>query len=609
MSAVAQESTTVRFLRIVPLGGMRGTTVTVEVIGEKLEAPTSVWFDTQDLEWAETIEAMDKKVRGRIRIAPGAALGPHIMRLRTKSGPTNSRLFHVNQFPSVDEAEPNDIPVKAQAIDLKPQVLHGYLNKSADLDYYAFEARAGERWTFDLRSLERGGFLECELAILDERGKQIAFNDDRDDYLETPFIEHVFRTGGKHFLKVDQYRGPQGVTCGSNCGYMLEMSQLPVVESVSPLGARVGSKLELSIDGRALDSVTEVHLAAARAGEYYRLTFPFSIPLRAGPDRQQRIDGRIVRKAGVHISAQFEIPGGAPAGLYRLWLTSPQGVAEGMNLEIDDVREGVPTDWYSGEFVINGLLAKHDEQHSWTVEAKKGKPLHFWTLAAQLGLPQMDTVLELLDEAGKLVADHDDLMTGQGTVIGNPDSSLYYTPKKDQRLRLVVRDRIGRGGPGFAYRLHVKSEEPGFQLITEPEEFTIPRGGEAELSALLIRQPGFEGAVDVWVEGLPSGAEAGRGAFRAGQFFGPSGDGDNVIIPEARLKIRVPNGLELGEYPIRVVGRASGGPLVEAFTTLWIGPRGKRNDVRRPMPAITMTVVDQATSSPSAQTRTSDRRQ
>jgi hypothetical protein len=133
------------------------------------------------------------------------------------------------------------------------------------------------------------------------------------------------------------------------------------------------------------------------------------------------------------------------------------------------------------------------------------------------------------------------------------------------------------------------NEAPSFQLITEPAGFTIAAGGKASLEALLIRQPGFDKAVDVWVEGLNSP----KAKFRADQQFGPSGDGDNINIPSVPLLIEIPASTPAGDYPIRVLGKASDGtgPTVEAISTLWIGPNGNRNDTRRPLPSISVHVI------------------
>ena len=171
-----------------------------------------------------------------------------------------------------------------------------------------------------------------------------------------------------------------------------------------------------------------------------------------------------------------------------------KGAADGLSIEISDLREfeeanSDQADWRQEPVVINGSLDSEGEEDTYQIKAEAGKPLRIWTLASQLGLPYIDTVLELFDSENNIVAEHDDVITGQGTVIGNPDSSLVYVPKQDGPLKLVVRDRIGRGGPTFQYRLKIERARPGFQLLAQPENFTVPRGESAKLSALLIREP------------------------------------------------------------------------------------------------------------------------
>lgn len=549
--------------RVAPLGGQAGTTVEVEFVGENLGPLRTVRFDTTDLAWLGETAATQTSVKGRIRIAPGAALGPHRLQLITASGPSNSRLFNVNQFPSTNEVEP------VTPLVLRPQVVHGYMQSLADQDFLKFTARAGERWLFDLQSIERGGFLECSLSLTDGSGQEVAYNEDRDEYLETPRLSFRFPKDGEYTLKIDQYRGPQGVACEQNCGYQLQISRLPVVEAMYPLGARPGTTYRVTLHGEALENVTGAYLRRARAAEHYGLTFPYTMPVDGRDIAANAIEARQISARRNEAEATFLIPASAASGLWRLWLVTRDGVAEAMSMEIDPD----PT-------TRDGVLTKGPNRYPVQLEA--GKPFHAWTLATQLGLPAIDTVLELWSAEGKLLAEHDDLMTGQGTVIGNPDSSLYHLPVASGPATLVVADRTNRTGPGFAYRLHFGSDSPGFQLLFEPEEPAAQAGEEVEFEALLIKQPGFEKAVEVWVEGHPEA----RGRFRADQHFGPSGDGDNINIPSLRLKLRIPHGTATGDYPIRLRARAEGdtGAPVEALSTLWIGPKGKRNDTRRPLP-------------------------
>ena len=583
--------------RIEPLGGKLGATVDVLLVGKNLSAPATLAFDSPHLAWETVALDDDGSVRGRIQIAPEAAPGPHIATLSTRAGWSNSRLFYVDELPSSHEAESNDTLEQAQPLALEPQVLQGGMHDLVDIDVFAIEAVAGQRWTFDLRSLEYGGFLENDMALLHADGEIAAFNDDRDDYLETPFLEHTFQRSGRYYLKLDQYRGPQRVNCAGNCGYMLRIGQLPIVDAAFPLGARTGREVEVSLRGRALDAVERVWLAPARRAEYYRLTFPYTVPLRTDERADARLAGAIQRRDSNRLAVRFIIPEDAWQGLWRLWVRSAGGISDTLSFEVSgmpepDCRELRPSPQGAA---CNGVLDTDGAEDEYWLHLSAGQPLVATTLAAQLGLPRLDTVVELFDARGELVAQHDDLMTGQGTVIGNPDSMLYYKPTADGRFRLQVRDRIGRGGPDMVYRLRIERREPAFSLLSDPENLNVRAGSTERVGVLLVPEPGFEDGVEVWIEDPPRGISASAGQFRAGQYFGPSGDGDNIVIPNTFLDVQVAADLPPGDYPLRILGRASGGnEAVEAISTLWIGPPIKRNDVRRPLEAIRLTVLDPA---------------
>lgn len=557
-------------LRVMPLGGQAGTTVEVEFAGTELDHVDGARFDSPDLEWVATVSSSAKLLKGRIRIGASAPLGPHRVQLISRTGRSNSWLFNVNQFPNLLRTSGR------QPIMLKPQVIQGLMKGLADQHWFSFAARAGERWLFDLQSIERGGFLECSLTLYDEAGREVAHNEDQDEYLETPRLAQTFTRSGNYTLKIDQYRGPQGVACGDNCTYQLQISQLPVVTGHFPLGTKPGSRYRVHVEGEALGSTTAMSLRRARGAEHYRLTFPYSMPLDGSDADALPIDADSIQVSPSGIDGEFGIPASAKPGLWRLWLKTSAGWAEGLSVEIS-----------ADQVAMDGVLLKGPNRHAIRLEA--GRPFHAWTLATQLGLPEIDTVLELWSADGKLLAEHDDLMSGQGTVIGNPDSSLFYLPQKSEMATLVVRDRMDRTGPTYAYRLHIEQRAPSFQLLVEPEELSAAADRETELTVLLIKEPHFEQAVDVWVEGHPEAS----GHFRADQHFGPSGDGDNINIPAVKLKLKVPAGAALGDYPVAVRGRVAdrAGAVVEALSTLWIGPQGNRNDTRRPLPHPALYVV------------------
>ena len=335
------------------------------------------------------------------------ALGPHLLRAVTLDGYSKSALFNVGQFPSLLEREPNNEIKLAQSIPHLPIELQGRLDGASDMDYFSIQVRAGEHWNFDLRSIEYGSGLETKLTLLDASGHQIAFNDDRSDFDETPWIEHTFTRSGIYFLKVDQYRGPRGFNFGKACTYTLRISSLPRIEIVSPLGLRLGQTTRLNLSGTDLQLLQKVYLTPIRLGEYARMTYPYTTPVHFHSDVSSAAEtpmvvGKLLNRSARQLQVEFTLSGPYEPGLWRLWGVGPQGISEGGTIEVSAAKEydeanASQADWEKGEYVINGILRAPGEKDIFSIRGLAGQPLHFWTLAEQLGLPHLDTVLELRD--------------------------------------------------------------------------------------------------------------------------------------------------------------------------------------------------------------------
>ncbi len=604
---VRGELSSPRIIRVYPLGAQRGTELELEIAGEFLANTTAVVFDCKDITWLETTSSSSTQLTGKVSISRDALLGPHLLRAVTLDGYSKSALFNVGQFPSLLEKEPNNEIKLAQSIPHLPIELQGRLDGASDMDYFSIQVRAGEHWNFDLRSIEYGSGLETKLTLLNASGHQVAFNDDRSDFDETPWIEHTFTKPGIYFLKVDQYRGPRGFNFGKACTYTLQISSLPRIGIISPLGLSLGQTTRLNLSGTDLQLLQKVYLTPIRLGEYARMTYPYTTPIHFHSDVSSaagtpRVEGKVLNRSARQLQVEFTLSDPYESGLWRLWGVGPQGISEGGTIEVSAVKEydeasASQADWEKGEYVINGILRAPGEKDVFLIRGLAGQSLHFWTLAEQLGLPHLDTVLELKDSTGKKLAGNDDVVAGQGNLLGNSDSSLFYTPKEDGNLQLILKDRLNRAGESYVYRLKVKKEAPSFQLFTSPENFTVPRGGSAVLKVHLVREAGFEGEVSIWFEGMPPGVEAPKGKFRADQLFEPNADGADMIIPEIPFQIQVPDSLPEGDYPIRILGTTTGEEskpdrrIIEAHTSTLIGPLlDSWNYIRRPLPAIVITV-------------------
>ena len=619
LPALASELPSPSVSRVDPLGGQRGTEFELEILGTHLSNASGLEFDSADIAWTATTYASSGKLLGVVSVAADAALGPHLFRVRTLDGYSTTAMFNVGQFPDLREAEPNDVATEAQPIAGFPTEVQGVLEGSADIDVFVIEARAGERLAIELRSIEYGSAVEAKMSLLDRHGRRVKFNDDRDDYLETPFIDHTFEKSGAHYIKVDQYRGPRGFNFGKNSSYILRVSSLPAIEYVAPLGIAIGSSAQLTLHGSGLDTVQSVFLTALRAAEYVRMTYPFTMPIHFRPDPASgplvpRIDGKVVQVGADEVVAELAVPAGAEAGLWRVWASGAGGIADGPVIELGSLQEfdessASSADWRDGGYLIDGVLGAPGERDVFAIHGAAGVPLRFWTLATQLGVPHLDPVLTIRDSEGRRLAENDDVVAGQGTLLGNPDSNLYYTPDRDDVFFVEIKDRTLRGGASYRYRLKVRSERPGFQLFTTPENFAVARGGRGELKVHLIREAGFSGEVSIWLEGMPPGVAVPPARFREDQLFEPNADGADMIIPEHAFRIGIPETLPLGTYPIRVLGTPTAEEssperrVVEARTTLIMGPLlDLWNFMRRPLPRIEMTVVEPLEGSLSATT-------
>jgi len=628
--------------RILPLGGRVGTEVAVSLAGDMLSNSQVIEFDCADLSF-QLRKASPGQIDGVIRIEAGAAPGPHLFRARTSDGYTNALIFTVGQFPPIQEEEPNESVQKAQAVSL-PSEIYGSMQK-IDRDFYSFQVKAGERWMFEIRAAQYGSTFESQLYLRDKNGRELAFNDDRGDYDVNSMIEHTFAESGTYYVQVDVFRNVRSWEFTKNCGYVLRISQLPRISHISPLGGKAGMVAKVHLAGVSLSQVERVFLCPTRRAEYSTLTVPWTLPVRFAEDvpvfsKAPRVQPTITHKSQNGIDVEFPVPESA-VGTWSMFVQTRDGVSDPVLYEVseaDEISELEPNDLpkacqkltFDGKpLVVDGQLQERNvselvqDVDNYLISARKGVPLHAFTLAYQLLAPRIDTVLRLFNSDGKLLAESDDLAAGRGFFMGSTDSNLYYMPDHDEELRISISDRLGRGGSGYAYRLHVRAEEPGFQLIVSPQfglrsvslsNFNASRGCEANLIVSLIRMPPkshpddpnakalapppgavMEGEVRVWIEGLPLGITAQELRFRADEIVEPGGDGVTMAVPERVLTLRVEDSVAAGTYPFRVMGEVVGreGIRTEARALDTIGGlMGAYNYFHRPAAGTVLSVTE-----------------
>lgn len=128
---------------IFPLGGQRGTDNTIAVTGANLE----------------TVNAI------QVSINAETPTGEQTLRVKTASGLTsNSHPFSIGSLAETGESEPNNTTEKANAVNA-PITINGKIDKSGDVDRFAFEIKAPQLLVFEVEALRLSSQLDALLTL------------------------------------------------------------------------------------------------------------------------------------------------------------------------------------------------------------------------------------------------------------------------------------------------------------------------------------------------------------------------------------------------------------------------------------------------------------
>lgn len=82
------------------------------------------------------------------------------------------------QLPLIREtSDDNNSPDTAQSVEIECGI-NGWIERQSDIDCYAFDAKKGERFSFEVIARRQQSALDSHLRILNQQGKQLQVNDD-----------------------------------------------------------------------------------------------------------------------------------------------------------------------------------------------------------------------------------------------------------------------------------------------------------------------------------------------------------------------------------------------------------------------------------------------
>jgi hypothetical protein len=131
-----------------------------------------------------------------------------------------------------------------------------------------------------------------------------------------------------------------------------------------------------------------------------------------------------------------------------------------------------------------------------------------------------------------------------------------------------ISDRFAqRGGPEFAYRLHVAPPRgPGFSLTLPADAVVVDRGGQQKIQLAVSAAAGFSRPIKIRVEGLPEGVTVADLELKR-------------IANKVTLNVAAAESCPLGIHRVRVVGTtADEGPAITCTAMVAQAPGEPRRD-------------------------------
>ncbi len=407
--AVALGSFTPELNLINPRGGQLGTEVRVRLHGKRLDAPEELLFQRSGIEclgfeWGDAEK--DPPLFARLRIAPDAPLGEHPLRLRTRGGISYLRNFWVGPFPTTTEKEPNDDFGKPQ--HLESGVTVQGVTKTEDEDFYSVSLTKGQRLSVEIEAMRLGRtFFDAYVAILDPKGVELASCDDAALLYTDAYVSIVAPDDGDYRILVREaaYEG------NDSSQYRLHVGDFPRPSAIFPPGAKPGETLTFRFIGDPSGELErEITLPPDADGRW---------PVFAERDGVRSPSPNWIQVSPLPHVAEAEPNGGAKQA-------SPAPPAP---------------------CALHGVLAE-EKDHDWfRFTAKKDRNYDLVVQARHLRSP-LDALISLRDGAGKHLESNDDQ--------GGPDSLLRWKCPADGEYLLQIRDKLGRSGDGFTYRVEIR---------------------------------------------------------------------------------------------------------------------------------------------------------
>jgi hypothetical protein len=452
-------------------------------------------------------------IQVRFTVTPDAPLGVRDYRIATPRGVSTLGQLVIVRDPVVAETEKNNSPDEAVAIPV-PCTVCGTIGQAEDVDYYRFSVPKAGQWSFHVRSMrlqdrihDLQQHVDPILTLRNAAGTTVAASDNY--FFGDPFLSHQFASGGEYLLEIRDVRY-QG---NRYWEYSIEISPRPFVTNVHPVGVVRGEETNLELIGCGFTAGTS---ALLRVPPDVSLG-PAWLPLLVGEQQTNP----------------------APVVVGDL----PVVLESGADNNAPETGQAV-----SVACGISGRIESESDIDYYTFEAEKDERLSFEVFARRLQ-SGLDSHLRIVDTGGRQLAVNDDMRIDKRTYA---DSRIEnWTAPADAKYALEIRDLHLRGGETFVYFLRARRAQPHFDLFVDTDKTQLSPGTSSVIYVRVERKEGFEGDVQLGIDGLPPGVSAACGRILAGN----GRDGCIVLTADADAEMAAGNVTISGTAVVQIDGR------------------------------------------------------
>lgn len=459
-----------RFTNLDPRGAHRGTEIKVSLQGSNLEDAEELLIYDSGIEVVSLEHPEEENQKGRrvdvtLKVAEGCPTGTHRMRIRTKTGLSDLQNFFVSAYPIVAETAPNSEFSTPQVIE-KNVAVYGRIDRE-DVDYYAIDAKQGERITVEVFGIRlgfssTGNFFDPFVAILNEDRFELAVSDDTPLAFNDCVASIVAPKDGRYIIQIrdSAYNGD------GRAYYFAHIGNFPRPHAVLPTGGKPGETLAVTFLGDVKGPITqEVTLPAD--GDWTRFGLEamdeYGVTPTAQPFRISSLDNYLEQ-------------------------------------EPNNDRNSASAAQAPGAF--SGVISEPGDVDFFKFSAKKDQEFEIEVYARRIR-SALDPVLAVyrMDNGARVVFNDDSR---------GPDSYSKFKAPEDGEYALSITDHLKNGGEAYTYRVEVTPVVP--ILTAEPIEFAryvqhqviIPQGAGSGIVAN-VRRENFGGPVNFRSDFLPEG--------------------------------------------------------------------------------------------------------